>query len=93
MNKTIRTHIAALNAAWQRYARTADEQLDPATAEALNRDYVNAWEELPALFHSHSDPKRLATSSFVLEQGNCIACWRAKSRCLAGKGRLLLSRL
>ncbi len=41
-------HVAALNAAWQRYARTAEEQLDPATAEALNREYVKAWEGLDA---------------------------------------------
>jgi hypothetical protein len=48
MNEKIRTHVAALNTAWQRYARTADEQLDPATAEALNREYVKAWEGLDA---------------------------------------------
>jgi hypothetical protein len=48
MNEKIRTQIAVLNAAWQRYARTADEPLDPATAEALNREYVKAWEGLDA---------------------------------------------
>lgn len=41
-------HVAALNVVWQRYARTAEEQLDLATAEALNRDYVKAWEGLDA---------------------------------------------
>lgn len=44
----IRTHLAALNGAWQRSARTADEQLDPETAEGLNRDYLAAWEGLDA---------------------------------------------
>ncbi len=48
MNEDIRTHLTALNAAWQRYARTAEEQLDPASAEALNRDYCAAWEGLDA---------------------------------------------
>jgi hypothetical protein len=48
MHEKIRMHIAALNAAWQRYARAAGKQLDPATAGALNRDYVKAWEELEA---------------------------------------------
>jgi hypothetical protein len=48
MNEEIRMHVAALNAVWQRYARTAEEQLDLAAAEALNRDYVKAWEGLDA---------------------------------------------
>ena len=29
MDENISTHLAALHAAWQRYARTAEEQLDP----------------------------------------------------------------
>jgi hypothetical protein len=48
MDENISTHLAALNAAWQRYARTAEEQLDSASAEALNRDYCAAWEGLDA---------------------------------------------
>lgn len=44
----IRTYLAALNAAWQRYARTEDEQVDPMTVEAINRDYLAAWEGLDA---------------------------------------------
>ena len=48
MNEKIRTHLAALNTAWQHYARTADAHLDPATAEALNGEYVKAWEGLDA---------------------------------------------
>ncbi|SRR5258708_7764457 len=48
MEKNISTHLAALNAAWQRYARAAEEQLNPAPAEVLNRDYCAAWEGLDA---------------------------------------------
>ena len=48
MKEEIRRCIAALNAVWQRYASIEDEQLDPATAEALNRDYLAAWEGLDA---------------------------------------------
>lgn len=48
MNEEIRRRLAALNAVWQRYARTAEEQPDLASAEALNRDYLAAWEGLDA---------------------------------------------
>ena len=48
MNEEIRQRVAALNAVWQRYARTAEGHLDPARAEALNRDYRAAWEALDA---------------------------------------------
>lgn len=48
MNEKIYTYLAALNTAWQRYASAVEEQLDPATAEALNRDYLKAWEGLDA---------------------------------------------
>lgn len=48
MNEQIHTHLAALNTAWQRYARTAEEQVDPNVADALNRDYLTAWEGLDA---------------------------------------------
>jgi hypothetical protein len=48
MNTAIRSHLAALNAAWQRYARTMEAQLDPVTVEVLSRDYLAAWEGLDA---------------------------------------------
>lgn len=48
MNAAIHSHLAALNAAWQRYARTMEAQLDPVTVEALSRDYLAAWEGLDA---------------------------------------------
>lgn len=48
MNEEIRGRIAALNVAWQRYVRTAEQQPDPAITEALKRDYHAAWEELDA---------------------------------------------
>jgi hypothetical protein len=48
MNEEIRGRIAALNVAWQRYVRTAEEQPDPAVTEALKRDYYAAWEGLDA---------------------------------------------
>lgn len=48
MKEEIRRRLAALNAVWQRSVRTADEHLDLASAEILNRDYLAAWEELDA---------------------------------------------
>ena len=48
MNERIQTSLAALNATWQRYAQAEAEHLDPACAEALNREYVKAWEGLEA---------------------------------------------
>jgi hypothetical protein len=48
MNEHIQTSVAALNATWQRYAQAEAERLDPAQAEALNREYVKAWEGLDA---------------------------------------------
>jgi hypothetical protein len=48
MNEEIRSRLATLNAVWQRYTRTAQGHPNPATAEALNRDYVAAWEGLDA---------------------------------------------
>ena len=48
MHEDMDTQIAALNAIWQRYARTANEHLDPDTAEALNRDYLAVWDALAA---------------------------------------------
>ena len=48
MNEEIRQQIAWLNAAWQRYARATDDELDPVVVEALNRDYRAAWERLDA---------------------------------------------
>ena len=48
MHETIETQIAALNAIWQRYARTAEEFLDPDSTDALNRDYLAVWEGLEA---------------------------------------------
>lgn len=48
MKEEIHYQLAALNAAWKRYARTVDKQLDPVIAEALNREYCAAWEGLDA---------------------------------------------
>jgi hypothetical protein len=48
VNERIRTHLAALHAAWQRYMRTAGEQLDPVTVEVLKRNYLATWEGLDA---------------------------------------------
>lgn len=46
MREEIRKHVAALNVAWQRYAKAEGEQLDPVALDALNRDYLAAWEGL-----------------------------------------------
>lgn len=46
MKEKINQSLAALNAAWQRYSNVANEQLDSVTADALNRDYLAAWEGL-----------------------------------------------
>src|SRR5258708_18639446 len=48
MHEEISTHVAALNAAWQRYARAIEQQLDTVLMEALNRDYLAAREGLVA---------------------------------------------
>ena len=48
MHEEIRRRIAVLNAVWQRYAREAEGSLDPANAEALNGEYIKAWEGLDA---------------------------------------------
>ncbi|HEX7736357.1 MAG TPA: hypothetical protein VF458_16000 [Ktedonobacteraceae bacterium] len=48
MNEEIRARIATLNAVWSRYAKTAEEQLDPVSAETLNYDFLSAWEGLNA---------------------------------------------
>lgn len=48
MNEEIRARIAILNEVWHRYASTAEEQLDPVSAEVLNRDFLSAWEGLNA---------------------------------------------
>lgn len=48
MSAAIRSHLAALNAAWQRYARTMEARQDPVTVEGLSRDYLAAWEGLDA---------------------------------------------
>lgn len=48
MNEEVRARIAALNAVWHRYARTAEEQLDLVSAEILNQDFLSAWEGLSA---------------------------------------------
>ena len=47
-NEEIRKHLAALNAAWQLYARAIEQQLDTVPVDALNRDFVAAQEELAA---------------------------------------------
>lgn len=48
MNEDIHKHLAALNAAWQRYARAREQQLDTVSMDALNRDFVAAREGLAA---------------------------------------------
>lgn len=48
MDEDIRKHLAALNATWQRYARAIEQQLDTIPMDALNRDFVAAWEGLSA---------------------------------------------
>lgn len=48
MQEQIQTYIAALNTVFQRYASAAGERLAPVTADALNRDYIDAWERLEA---------------------------------------------
>jgi hypothetical protein len=44
----INRHVAALNAAWQLYARALEQQLDTVPMAALNRDFIAAREELAA---------------------------------------------
>lgn len=46
MSEDIHAYITALNIAWQRYARALEQQLDTVPIEALNRDYLAAWERL-----------------------------------------------
>jgi hypothetical protein len=48
MNEQIRRHLAGLNAVWQRCASIANDSPDLATANALRREYVRAWESLEA---------------------------------------------
>jgi hypothetical protein len=48
MNEQIRRHLAGLNAVWQRCARIANDPPDLATANALRREYIRAWESLEA---------------------------------------------
>lgn len=48
MNKKIYKRVAALNAAWQRYAKAKEQQLDTVPMDALERDYLVAWERLDA---------------------------------------------
>ena len=48
MNEEIRKYLAALNTAWQRYARAKEQQLDTVPVDALNRDFVAAREGLAA---------------------------------------------
>ena len=48
MHKEISKRIAALNAAWQRYGRALEQQLDTVPMDALNHDFVAAQEGLAA---------------------------------------------
>lgn len=48
MQENIRTHLAALNIAWQRYARALEQQLDTVPMSAFHQDYLAAWEGLDA---------------------------------------------
>jgi hypothetical protein len=49
MHEEIRKHLAALNAAWQRYAKAIEQQLDTIPIYALNRDTGKARQGLTAL--------------------------------------------
>ena len=48
MHEEISKCLAALNAAWQRYGRALEQQLDTVPMDALNRDFVAAQEGLAA---------------------------------------------
>ena len=48
MHEEISKYLAALNAAWQRYGRALEQQLDTVPMDALNHDFVAAQEELAA---------------------------------------------
>jgi hypothetical protein len=48
LNEKVREHLAALHTAWQRSAPAEEEPVDPITLDALNRDYLTAWEGLHA---------------------------------------------
>ena len=48
MNEGISRQVAALNVAWQRYARAIEQQLDTIPMDALKRDFVVARAELAA---------------------------------------------
>ena len=48
MDEKIHERVAALNAAWQRYARAKEQQLDTVPMDALKRDYLVAREGLDA---------------------------------------------
>ena len=48
MHEEISKRVAALNAAWQRYGRALEQQLDTIPMDALNHDFVAAQEELAA---------------------------------------------
>ncbi len=48
MSEDVQRYLNALNSAWQRYARLAEGQPESALAEALNKEYLVAWEGLDA---------------------------------------------
>ena len=48
MHEEISKRVAALNAAWQRYGRAIEQQLDTVPMDALNHDFIVAREELVA---------------------------------------------
>jgi len=68
MNEKIREHMAELNATWQRYARAIEQQLDTIPMYALQRDFVQAREELASLGITESmlvyDSARMTFSLF-----------------------------
>lgn len=48
MNEQVQRRLAALNAAWQRCARSVNDLPDLVAVNALRREYVKAWEGLEA---------------------------------------------
>ncbi len=49
MNEEASKRLAAMNAAWQRYAKAVEQDLDTIPREALRHDYLSARNKLTAL--------------------------------------------
>ena len=46
MNEEVTKHLAKLNITWQRYAKAREQEIDTIPMDALNHDYLSAWEGL-----------------------------------------------